>query len=412
MMHIHLDAIGGLAGDMFAACLLDAFPEHAEAVIVGVQRLSPVSCSLVRHDDGILTGRRFVVTDTQPGAPVHRHDHEHGDEHGHVHWRDIRATLLASELPSAVANHAVGIFGRLAAAEGRVHGVPADEVEFHEVGAADSIADIVAAASLVAALGDKTGWSVSSLPLGSGRIRTAHGVMPVPAPATTLLLDGFEVIDDGVAGERVTPTGAAILDWLRTTGRLQPRPGGRLGVTGIGFGTRRLPGMSNCLRALVLHADRSPGTATQPAHRSLGVVAFEVDDQSGEDLAAGLERLRAMPEVHDVVQWPTIGKKGRLSVHVQVLAAPDGMDEVVEACFSETTTIGLRTHLVEGRVLRRQMRQVSVDGLPVQVKLVDRPGRRTGKAEADHLGSALGHAGRQALRRRAEHAAEGDDDDR
>ncbi|WP_428377894.1 LarC family nickel insertion protein [Lichenicoccus sp.] len=417
MMHVHLDAIGGVAGDMFAAAMLDAFPQHAGAVIACVQRSAPVSCTLVRHDDGILAGARFAVADTTaaPDDPVHEHHHEHGHHehqhgHGHVQWRRIRDDLLACGLPPDLARHAVGIFGALAEAEGRVHGVAPDAVAFHEVGAADSIADIVAAASLVAALGDATSWSVSALPLGSGRVRTAHGIMPVPAPATTLLLDGFAVIDDGVAGERITPTGAAILAWLRTTGRLQPRPPGRLGATGIGFGTRRLPGISNCLRALVLHTDGSAEPVTQAAHRLLGVVAFEVDDQSGEDLAAGLDRLRDMPEVHDVVQWATIGKKGRLAVHVQVLAAPDRLDRVVEACFAETTTIGLRTHLVEGRALHRRMRQVRVDGHPVQVKLVDRPGGRTGKAEADHLGAAPGHAGRQELRRRAEQAAEGDVD--
>ena len=112
------------------------------------------------------------------------------------------------------------------------------------------------------------------------------------------------------------------------------------------------------------------------------------------------------------MQWASIGKKGRLAVHVQVLAAPDGLERVVEACFAETTTIGLRTHLVEGRALHRHLRQVSVDGLPVQVKLVDRAGRRTGKAESDHLGQAPGYAGRQELRRRAEQAAKEDDDAR
>ncbi len=412
MMHIHLDAIGGVAGDMFTAALLDAFPAQADALIDCVRRLAPVECRLDRYDDGILTGRRFAVLETDPVPHDHHdpvHDHHHGHAHGHTHWRRIREDLLAADLPPAVAEYAVGIFGQLAEAEGRVHGVAPDEVAFHEVGAADSIADIVAAAWLIAALGHDTGWSVSALPLGSGRIRTAHGIMPVPAPATTLLLDGFEVIDDGISGERITPTGAAILAWLRATGRLRPRPAGRLGSTGIGFGTKRLPGLSNCLRALVLHTGR-PEPAT-PAHRLLTEIAFEVDDQSGEDLATGLDRLRELPDVHDVVQWATIGKKGRLAVHVQVLAVPDRLDTVIEACFSETTTIGLRTHLVEGRALHRRVSQVAVDGIPVQVKLVDRPGQRTGKAEADHLRSAPGQAARQALRGRAEQAASRGDDE-
>ena len=417
-MHIHLDAIGGVAGDMFTAALLDAFPQHAEALSECVRRLAPVSCSLQRHDDGILTGSRFDVVDTTVSAGHdhhHTHDqqhgHEHGHGHGHTHWSHIRARLSGSDLEPAVTGIAIGIFGRLAEAEGRVHGVPADEVAFHEVGAADSIADIVAASWLIARLGEETGWSVSALPLGSGRVRTAHGIMPVPAPATTILLEGFEIVDDGVAGERVTPTGAAILAWLADTGRLRSRPSGRMGATGIGFGTRRLPGLSNCLRALVLQTGATERD-TAAAHRLLAVIGFEIDDQSGEDLATGLDRLRDLPGVHDVVQWPTIGKKGRLAVHVQVLVVPDRLDDVVAACFTETTTIGLRTHMVEGRALHRSLSRVSVDGLPVQVKLVDRPGQRTGKAEADHVGTAPGHAGRQALRRRAEQAASGEDDGR
>ena len=293
MMHIHLDAIGGVAGDMFAAALLDAFPEHADALVSCVQGFAPVSCRLERHADGTLSGSRFDVSET---APDTGHDHAHDHGHGHTHWSLIREDLRRSDLPPAVAEVAIGIFARLAEAEGRVHGVPPDEVAFHEVGAADSIADIVAAAWLIVEVGDDTGWSVSALPLGSGRVRTAHGIMPVPAPATTLLLEGFESVDDGVAGERVTPTGAAILSWLAATGRLRSRPSGRIGATGIGFGTRRLPGLSNCLRALVLHtAQAERGTA--PAHRLLAVIGFEVDDQSGEDLATGLERLRELPGV-------------------------------------------------------------------------------------------------------------------
>lgn len=295
--------------------------------------------------------------------------------------------------------HAVGIFAVLAEAEGRVHGRPADSVTFHEVGAADSIADIVAAAVLIEAIGAGS-WSISALPLGGGRIHTAHGVMPVPAPATTLLLEGFEVQDDGIAGERVTPTGAAILRYLRQAGLLGARPAGRLTGSGIGFGTRRLPGTSNCLRVLSLDTAGAAGPAA--GHRALGVIAFEVDDQSGEDLAAGLDRIRSVAGVHDIVQMAAIGKKGRMAVHVQVLAAPDALPLVTAACFRETTTIGLRTHLVEGQALRRSTARTVVDGIPVDVKLVERPDGRTGKAEADHLIGLAGHATRLRLRRQAE----------
>ncbi len=411
MIHLHLDPLGGLAGDMFAAGLLAAFPQHLEAVEAAVARAAPMRCRLLAHDDGVLTGWRFRIehADGRPADdPASLHPHHHGDahvhSHGHRHWRDIRAHLQGCGLEQAEREHAIGIFEALAEAEGRVHGCAPEAVAFHEVGAADSIGDVVAAAVLIDRIG-AGGWSVSALPLGSGRVRTAHGLMPVPAPATTLLLHGFETIDDGVPGERVTPTGAAILAYLARSGLLVARPGGRLAGTGIGFGTRRLPDTSNCLRVLVLESVATGPNDPPGAHRELAVISFEVDDQSGEDLAAGLDRVRAAAGVHDVLQMMAVGKKGRIAVHVQVLAAPERLADAVAACFRETTTIGLRTHVVKGRALPRQMARTEIDGVPIDVKLVQRPDGQTGKAEADHLSALDGHAARTRLRRRAEATA-------
>lgn len=384
MRHIHLDPLGGVAGDMFVAAMLDAFPEHREPAVAAAQAASEAACRLVPHSDGTLAGARFEVL-------------ERPRRHAHAHWRSIRARLEASALPVGVLAHALGIFSMLADAEARVHGVAPDDVVFHEVGAADSIADIVAAAWLIDAAGPAT-WSVSSLPAGSGRVLTAHGPMPVPAPAAALLLEGFATHDDGIPGERVTPTGAAILRHLGCANR---RAAGVLRQTGYGFGARKLPGISNCLRVLVSESE----TASSAGHRALTVVSFEVDDQSGEDLAAGLERIRAMEAVHDVVQMAAFGKKSRLAVHVQVLCRPDAEDAVVDACFSQTSTIGLRTHVVQGRALPRRLSQVEVDGHMVQVKLAERPGALTGKAEADHVLQQPDRAARERLRREAERLA-------
>ncbi len=412
MRHIHLHPLGGAAGDMFVACLLDAYPELRQQAIAAAQAMARVPCRTVPHTDGTLTGFRFEVE--PPHTSRHGHGGGHGDGHGHAHhaaWRDIRARLEASALAEPVCAHAVGIFAVLAEAEGRVHGMPADEVTFHEIGAADSIADIVAAAAVIAALGP-TRWTVASLPLGGGTVHTAHGPMPVPAPATALLLEGFTLHDDGIMGERVTPTGAAILRYLGGGGGGSATPaGGTLRRTGYGFGSRRLPGISNCLRALVFDAD---GPAAAAGHRQLAVVSFEVDDQSGEDLATGLERLRSLGGVHDVLQMPAFGKKSRLAVHVQVLAAPEMLEDVVKACFSETTTIGLRTHLVEGRALPRRLAEVEVEGHALTVKLVQRPGTGdgavvTGKAEADHLRPVASHAARVQIRQEAERLAQSRD---
>lgn len=396
MRHIHLHPLGGAAGDMFVACLLDAFPEHRQSVLSAGGALAGVECTVLPHDDGTLTGSRFHVAEAHGHG---HHTHEHHD-HRHVAWQAIRERIEASSLPITVKAHAVGIFAVLAEAEARVHGRAVDDVEFHEVGAIDSIADIVAAAALIDAVGPAT-WSVAPLPVGGGIVQTAHGPMPVPAPATALLLEGFSLFDDGVSGERVTPTGAAILRYLDCASG--EKVAVRLGVSGYGFGTRVLPGLSNCLRALVFES-ATAGQAEQ--HRELAVISFEVDDQSGEELAAGLERVRAAPGVHDVLQMAAFGKKSRLAVHVQVLVRPDRLDTAVEACFRETTTIGLRTHLVQGRALPRRFETVEVDGHPLTVKVVERPfGGETAKAEADEIRAFPTHAARSRMRRDAERLA-------
>ncbi len=383
--HIHLDPLGGIAGDMFVAALLDAFPNLAEGAIAAAQSLAPVRCAVKPHQDHALAGHRFAVEES---TRTHHH---------HAHWSDIRANILHSSLPQPVKTHAIAIFTGLAEAESRIHGVPADDIAFHEVGAADSIADIIAAAWLIVALGPAT-WSTSPLPLGAGTVETAHGRLPIPAPATAILLQGLPVTDDGIGGERVTPTGAAILRHLACI----PRPAGLLmGPTGIGFGTRKMPGVSNCLRVLVFES-HAPGAASAIPHRTLLVVTFEVDDQSPEDLAAGLEHLRATAGIHDVLTMPAIGKKGRMTTHIQVLAAPEEEEAVLAACFEQTTTIGLRTQLVAARALPRALSTTTVDGREIRLKTVRRPSGPTTKAELDDLAPLTTHAVRSRLRRQAE----------
>lgn len=399
-MELHLDLVGGMAGDMFIAALLDLFPEHEAGLRDSLARTGPgllagVSARLAPHNDGVLAGKRFLVE--RPGGE--------GGGHDHVAWRRIREGLEASDLDPAVRDHAIAIFRLLAEAEGRVHGVAVEAVSFHEVGAWDSIADIVGAAHLIAAAGAAR-WTVGAIPLGSGQVRTAHGPLPVPAPATARLLQGFAVIDDGVGGERVTPTGAAILRHLcGDSARPAPQPR-ILGATGIGFGTRILPGLSNCVRVLRFDpVEQAPGFAAD----AVLVVECEIDDQSGEELALALDRLRAHPAVLDVVQAPVFGKKGRMMAQLRLLARPEARDEVLRLCFAETTTIGLR-HSVQARaVLPRRMVEVAAGDRTLRVKAVDRPGGRTAKAEADDVAGLAGHAARRARRRAAEDAVERDE---
>ncbi|TCL71201.1 LarC family nickel insertion protein [Rhizobium sp. BK251] len=424
MTEIHLDPLGGIAGDMFAAAILDLRPD-LEAGLIRVIALCPlpdgVSCRLVSHDDGVLTGRRFIVEraghedDRAEGNTArahhhhghdhdhHHHDdsHDHGHDHGHDHaaWREIRASLENASLPSAVIAHAVGIFALLAEAEAKVHGTSPEEVSFHEVGAWDSIADIVAAAFLIDRIG-ATHWSVGPIPLGSGRVRTAHGLLPVPAPATALLLEGFGTIDDGIAGERVTPTGAAILRYLcRDRPGTAPKPR-RLVASGHGFGTRKMPSISNCLRVLLFEE----AVDVSPTQGEVAVIEFEIDDQTGEDLAQAIDHLRAARDVLDVLQAPVFGKKGRMMAHVRILARPQALEAVTALVFEETTTIGLRYSFAQRRMLAREAGEAEMGERRVRLKSVERPGGRTTKAEADDLSGVAGHAARERLRRQAEKA--------
>lgn len=391
-MHLHLDPVGGIAGDMFAAALLDAWPEHAGPLgaALGALDLPPgVAASAERFDDGTLAGRRFLV------SPPERDAH-------HRAFREIRAMLLGSALDAAVARRAVAIFAVLAEAEGQVHGVPAEDVSFHEVGAWDSIVDVVAAAFLVEALGPCT-WSVAPVPIGSGRVRTAHGELPVPPPATALLLRGFPVHDDGRPGERTTPTGAAILRHL-APGLGMPRGAFAMGRVGHGFGTKRFKGISNMLRVAAF--EPLPAREAPAGRDEVGVIRFEVDDQTGEDLATGLERLRAMPGVIDALQSPAFGKKGRMVAQVQVLARIAEVEAVAAACLAETSTLGVRIERAERRILDRES-ATRPDGAggAVRVKTATRPGgARTAKAEMDDVAAAGDHAARMALRRRVEGA--------
>lgn len=386
-MHIHLDAIGGVAGDMFLAAMLDARPDLRDGLLEAIRAAGLPqnwAVEIAHHHASGLTGLRFDVTGPaeNAGHPPHT-------------FKKIRAMIEESALADGVKRRAVAIFAILAEAEGAVHGMDPEDVHFHEVADWDSLADIVGAAHLIDALGDAD-WSVSALPTGSGRVKTAHGILPVPAPATARLLRGFETFDDGLPGERITPTGAAILKHLAPAGT-GPSRGMKLAVDGTGFGTKEFPGLPNILRAMVF--EKTVGEAST----DVAVIEFEIDDQTPEDLAVGLDNLRARGDVLDVMQTPVFGKKGRMAVSVRILCRPAAVDDVAAACFAETTTIGLRWHVARRMELARS--QVEVDG--VRTKVVERPGGEvSAKAEMDDIaGIDGGRAARASTRANAERKA-------
>lgn len=398
-MHIHLDPVGGIAGDMFLAAVLHAWPE-LEAPIFQAMRAAGLpddwSVEAVAGDSAGITGMRVRIT----GDAGHHH-------HATGSFQQIRERLLGSALAPTVSGRAVAIFQILAEAEGEIHGKPIEEVHFHEIADWDSVADIVGAATAIEAIG-ATSWSVGDIPMGGGTVMTAHGRLPVPAPATALLLRGLNMVDDGIAGERVTPTGAAILAYLKVS-QDQRRQSGQLVRTGHGLGTRALKGCANIVRLLAF--EPGPDAAARAWGRAgeVGVICFEVDDQTPEDLAVGIEILRSSDGVLDVVQAPVTAKKGRLAISLRILCRVDTIDQVIEACFSQTTTIGLRWRVEQRVELIREDVEVVASGATLGAKTARRPdGNTTTKVDMYAL---AGHGSTQRERARTRRRAEGNQDD-
>jgi uncharacterized protein (DUF111 family) len=210
---------------------------------------------------------------------------------------------------------------------------------------------------------------------------------------------GFVTIDDGVSGERVTPTGAAIISYLCAPSRSQQQAR-VLAATSHGFGTRRLPGISNCLRLLAFEGAGATETHTE----RVAVLECEIDDQTGEDLAQAIDNLRSHRGVLDIIQAAVFGKKGRMMTQVRVLADIGAEDEIVAMIFEETTTIGVRRSNVQRSTLPRQAQNLEHDGRSLRVKVVERPSGPTVKVEADDLASLSGYRARDDLRQSAHEA--------
>lgn len=380
MRLIDLDAVGGIAGDMFVAALLDAFPELKERVLADAAAV--LGCHgdprLEEARSGGLRALRFSLA-VREGQ---------GEGSNQTSFPALVARIEAAPPSPGTTSAAVRLLTILAEAEAEIHGVSVDQVHFHEIADWDSLVDMVAAGSIVAAL-DDTRWTVSALPRGGGLVQTAHGLLPVPAPATALILKGFAWRDDGVEGERVTPTGAAILKHLVTD---DAHGGGRLVGSGTGAGTRTLAGVPNILRALVFEE------ALSFANDRVTVISFEVDDMTGEEIGVAAERLRAEAGVLDVSLAERWGKKGRPMQSFQLVARPEVADAVVRRCFEETSTIGVRVSSEARVVLLREAATVAGVG----VKSVMRPvSGLTRKAESDDLpGGSL--VARRAAKARVE----------
>lgn len=299
----------------------------------------------------------------------HGHDHEQLHDHSHEHrsLSTILAIIEAAPLSETVKGNASRAFRLLGETEAAIHSIPIEKVHFHEVGAIDTIVDIVCAAAGCEALGAEPGvvrWMASPLNVGSGTVKCAHGTLPVPAPATLALLGDAPVYSAGSPMERVTPTGAAILRMLDVTyGSL---PAMRVEKRGYGAGGRDTPGEPNLLRLLV--GDESGTAKAEPSTESIAVIETVIDDATPQ-LLAYVSELLLEAGAWDVYRVAVQMKKGRTGIQVTVLSSPDRMPALRDILFRETTTIGLRWRIENKIALGREFADVETEWGTVRLKI-------------------------------------------
>lgn len=352
----YFDCFAGISGDMTLGALLDAgLPQTA---LEGMLRQLPLT-------SWELTVER-VIKQGLAATSVQVHVAAAGQPHRHL--ADIIQILDGSNLPAVVRDRATAVFKRLADAEAAVHGTSPDEVHFHEVGAVDSIIDVVGAVAGLHWLGIES-VQASPLPLGHGFVRAAHGLLPVPAPAVMQLLAqrGIPVRDLDAAGELVTPTGAALLAALADEFGHYPLMVVR--AVGLGAGQRDMP-FPNVLRVVIGDADPKPNSATRHTYavEQLLVVETNLDDMNPEIIAFVSQRLLASGAL-DVWHTPIVMKKGRPATLLSVLCRPVDGPRLTEVILSETSSLGVRQRLVDRVALPRRIDEVTTPWGPVRVKV-------------------------------------------
>jgi uncharacterized protein (TIGR00299 family) protein len=369
-----LDPASGIAGDMFIGALVDNGLDKG-----WLERL-PSALGLdgvgVRIADVQRSGVRCVKVDfdipEQPhGRPV----------------SEIHRLIDAVRVPEKVARSAHAAFEAIATIEGAIHGVPPDQLHLHEVGAVDAILDVVGTIWGVELLGIERIYN-TKVALGDGTVKTAHGVLPVPAPATIRLLEGFNVRHGPPgSGELTTPTGAALLRVLSKGAPPQEYTPRR---SGYGAGTRDIRGQLNALRIIIGEAaveqhDRHHHHHEHVHTEHLHVLSADIDDMSPEELAGAADVLRAEGAL-DVVLLHTTMKKGRLGTRVEALVQTSDLARLEEKIFLQFTTLGVKTFDVVRNALVRESRLVRFDGRDIRVKVATLPdGTQRAKPEFDDL---------------------------
>jgi uncharacterized protein (TIGR00299 family) protein len=341
----YLDAFSGISGDMLVGALADAGADHAAIVdaLASLETGSALSFERVKRCGIAATKFHVAVQET----------------HAHRHLSHILKMIEKAALPDRAKHNAAAVFQRLGEAESAVHQVPIEHVHFHEVGAADSIADIVGACVAFELLG-VTHIVSSPLNVGSGTAATAHGLLPVPAPATVELLHGKPIYSEGPAVELTTPTGAALAVTLaRDFGAMPPL---KIVAAGYGAGGYDFPDRANVLR-VILGEETGATEAT-----TIAVLEANIDDLSPQILAYAMDLLLEKGAL-DVTLQPIEMKKGRPGTLLRVLARPEDRETMMQVIFAETSTLGLRTYTAERRVQARHWVDVETPHGKVRMKV-------------------------------------------
>ncbi len=368
MKTLYLDLFSGISGDMFIAALVDLGVDAGQLEQeLKKLRLEGYHLHVSRGHRASLEGVKFDVhlaSDHDHGVQTHTHNHphDHSQSHTQEHGRtfaQIRQLITESRLSDWVKQKAVAVFQRLAAAEGRIHGVPPEQVSFHEVGAVDSIVDVVGACIGLEMLG-KPSVLASPVVEGTGWIECAHGRFPIPAPATLAILGsrGIPLSQCDEANELVTPTGAALLaEFVAAFGPMREVVAAKIGY---GLGTRDNPRRPNALRAVLGESsvERQVSSAEATAHDwetdAIVVLETNLDDINAEILGSFMEKALAAGAL-DVFYTPIQMKKNRPGVLLTLLCADADADRFSEMLMRETSTFGIRRYAAERRKLRREL---------------------------------------------------------
>ncbi len=369
MRTLYFDCGMGAAGDMLTAALVELFENPAAIIrelntlgIPGVRFFSKASTKCGING----THMQVLVWDTEEDEDLHAHGHHHS---GMDHIDHIISHLRISD---QVRRDVMAVYELIAQAESHAHGVPVNQIHFHEVGTMDAIADITAVCYLLDKLhADKI--YASAVHVGSGQVKCAHGILPVPAPATAYILRGVPTYGGEIRGELCTPTGAALLKhFVSEFGKM---PVMLTDAIGYGMGKKDFPA-ANCVRAMLGHTDDQTDTVAE--------LSCNLDDMTPEEIGFAMERLLEAGAL-DVFTTPIGMKKNRPGIMLTILCKPDQKDLMVQQLFRHTTTLGIRENQLHRYTLTRRTETLDTPYGPVRQKISSGYGVERSKPEYDDL---------------------------